>query len=62
MRQPTRQLNKYAMFERRQPRETPYMDVDGAGDYINKEGLLAEFFGIDLTEAERERRKILESL
>ena len=51
-------LCKYAVFERRQKRESP----DGAGDYINKERLLAEFFDIDLDEAEREKEGILKSL
>lgn len=31
-------------------------------DYINKERLLAEFFDIDLEEAEREKESILKSL
>lgn len=55
-------LHKYAVFERRQKRESPFVDPDGASDYINKERLLAEFFDIDLEEAERERESILKSL
>ena len=55
-------LNKYAVFERRQKRESPFVNPDGAGDYINKERLLTDFFDIDLDEAERERESILKSL
>ena len=55
-------LHKYAVFERRQKRESSFVNPDGAGDYINKERLLAEFFDIDLDEAERERESILKSL
>lgn len=55
-------LHKYAVFERRQKRESPFVNPDGASDYINKERLLAEFFDIDLDEAERERESILKSL
>ena len=50
--------SKYAMFELRTPREEAY--YIGAGDYINTEKLLAEYFGIDLVEAERERKAIIE--
>lgn len=52
-------LNKYVVFERKQKRETLFVDVSGASDYINKEKLLAEFFEIDLKEAEREKRLLL---
>ena len=55
-------LCKYIVFERRQKRESPFVNPDGVGDYINKERLLAEFFDIDLDEAERERESILKSL
>lgn len=55
-------LQKYTAFERKQKRESPFVDAYGAGDYINKEKLLAEFFEIDLEEAERERESILKSL
>lgn len=55
-------LYKYTAFERRQKIESPFVNPDGAGDYINKERLLAEFFDIDLDEAERERESILKSL
>lgn len=55
-------LHKYAVFERRQKRESPFVNPDGASDYINKERLLAEFFDIDLDEAEMEREHILKSL
>lgn len=53
-------LHKYAVFERRQKRESPFVNPDGASDYINKEKLLAEFFGIDLEEAEREKEQLLQ--
>lgn len=52
--------NKYAMFELKCKRDNPYFV--GVGDYINTETILAEFFGIDLEEAENERRAILENL
>lgn len=55
-------LYKYTLFERKQKRESPFVNADGAGDYINKEKLLAEFFEIDLEEAEREKESILKSL
>lgn len=55
-------LYKYTFFERKQKRESPFVNADGAGDYINKERLLAEFFDIDLDEAEMERQHILKSL
>lgn len=55
-------LSKYAVFKRRQRRESPFVNPSGASDYINKERLLAEFFGIDLDEAEREKESILKSL
>lgn len=55
-------LYKYAVFERRQRRESPFVNAYGASDYINKERLLAEFFDINLEEAEREKQSMLESL
>lgn len=55
-------LRKYTVFDRKQKRESPYANVMGNGDYINKEKLLAEFFGIDLDEAEREKDMLLQSL
>ena len=55
-------LHKYAVFERRQRRESPFVNADGASDYINKEKLLAEFFGIDLEEVQKEKESILKSL
>lgn len=55
-------LSKFSMFDKKQIRETPYMNVMGAGDYINKEKLLAEFFDIDLEEAEKERRIVLQTV
>ena len=55
-------LRKYTVFDRKQKRESPYANVMGNGDYINKEKLLAEFFDIDLDEAEREKNMLLQSL
>lgn len=55
-------LRRFTMFDKKQSRETPYMDVMGAGDYINKEKLLAEFFKIDLDEAEREKQQCLQAV
>ena len=49
---------RYALFKLNVPRENPYFI--GSGDYINTEHLLAEFFGIDLAQAEEERLKIIE--
>lgn len=55
-------LRKYTVFDRKQKRESPFADVMGNGDYINKEKLLAEFFDIDLVEAEKERQAILNNI
>ena len=55
-------LGKYTVFDRKQKRENPLADVMGNGDYINKEKLLADFFDIDLDEAEKERQIILSNL
>lgn len=55
-------LGKYTVFDRKQKRENPFADVMGNGDYINKEKLLADFFDIDLDEAEEERQIILSNL
>lgn len=55
-------LKKYTVFDRKQKRESPFADVMGNGDYINKEKLLAEFFDIDLDEAEKERKSILSAM
>lgn len=52
--------NKYAMFELNVPREEP--SYYGTGDYINIEKLLAEFFEIDLEEAEREKQMLFRSI
>ena len=53
-------LRKYTVFDKKQKRESPFANVMGNCDYINKEKLLAEFFDIDLKEAEKERRAIIE--
>lgn len=53
-------LRKYIVFERKQKRESPFADIMGNGDYINKEKLLAEFFDIDLVEAEKEKDSLLQ--
>ena len=55
-------LYKYTVFEKKQKRESSFVNADAAGDFINKERLLAEFFDIDLDEAEMERQYILKSL
>lgn len=55
-------LHRYTVFDRRQSRETPFADVMGNSDYINKEQLLAEFFDIDLEEAEKEKQRLLEQV
>ena len=48
---------RYAMFDKKQKRESGVFF--GSGDYINIEKLLAEFFEIDLKEAEKERSMLL---
>lgn len=48
---------KYAMFERKISRKEPV--YYGTGDYINTEKVLAEFFNIDLEEAEAEKEQLL---
>lgn len=53
-------LYRYTVFEKKQKRESPFVDVAGAGDYINKERLLAEFFDIDIKEAEKEKTQLLQ--
>ena len=55
-------LQRYTVFDRKQVRDSPFADVMGAGDYINKERLLAEFFDIDLDAANKERELLLKSL
>ena len=52
-------LKKYTVFERKH-RESPFADVMGNGDYINKEKVIADFFDIDLDEAEREKDILLQ--
>ncbi|MED9905271.1 MAG: hypothetical protein UFG06_13960 [Lachnospiraceae bacterium] len=51
---------KYDMFDRSVSREQPF--YIGAGDYINTENVLAEFLGIDLAQANKEKDSILNSL
>lgn len=53
-------LCKYTVFDRKQKRENPFTNVMGNGDHINKEKLLADFFDIDLDEAEREKDMLLQ--
>ena len=50
--------SRYAMFRLSEAREEPY--YIGVGDYINIEKELAEFFGIDLEKAEKEKELLLE--
>lgn len=52
--------NKYDMFEHSASREEPV--YRGTGDFINSEKVLADFFGIDLEQAEKERMLLLHSL
>lgn len=51
---------KYAMFDKSIKREETF--YVGGGDYINKEHILADFFGIDLNEVEKEKSMLLKSL
>ena len=55
--------SKYTMFDKKIKRESPFMDVmRDNGDYINTEKLLAEFFGIDLDEANKEKSILLRTI
>ena len=55
--------SKYTMFDKKIKRESPFMDVmRDNGDYVNTEKLLAEFFGIDLDEANKEKSMLLRTL
>lgn len=55
-------LSKYIMYDKKMKRESSFMDVMRSnGDYINKEKLLADFFDIDLNEAEREKTACLKA-
>lgn len=53
-------LSKYIMFDKKIKRDTPC--YFGSGDYVDVEKVLAEFFEIDLEQAEREKQEILRSL
>lgn len=54
--------SKYTMYDKKVKREFPFMDVmRDTGDYINIEKLLAEFFDIDLDEAEKEKTMLMEA-
>lgn len=54
--------SKYTMYDKKIKRESPFMDVmRDTGDYINTEKLLAEFFDIDLGEADKEKSLLLEA-
>ena len=55
-------LKNYSAFEKKRPRESVFADVSGAGDYINVDKLFADFFEIDLPQAEKEREALLDSL
>lgn len=50
-------LKNYSAFEKKRPRESVFADVSGAGDYINVDKLLADFFEIDLPQATSRKRK-----
>lgn len=50
---------KYVMYDKNIKRDSPFVDVmRDPSDYINEEKILAEFFDIDLKEADRERFRI----
>lgn len=53
-------MHRYDIFDPKVPRET--LGYIGHGDYINKEQVLADFFGIDLQEVEKEKEMILRNL
>lgn len=55
-------LQRYTVFDRKQSREELFVNVMGNSDYINKERLLAEFFDIDLEEAEKEKEICLKAV
>ena len=55
-------LKNYSAFEKKRPRESVFADVSGAGDYINVDKLLADFFEFALPQAEKEREALLDSL
>lgn len=52
--------SKFAMFKLDTARNEPV--YHGSGDYINIEETLAEFFDIDLSQAEKEKRELLKYL
>lgn len=51
---------KFVMFDKSIKREEAF--YMGGGDYINAEHILADFFGIDLQEAEKEKELLLQSI
>lgn len=51
---------KYAMFRLKEPRDEPF--YRGSGDYINIESVLAEFFEINLEQAEQEKQTLIETI
>lgn len=51
---------RFAMFNKNTSREEAH--YIGSGDYINIEKILAEFFDIDLAQAEKGKRLLLESI
>ena len=51
---------RYAMFDKKQKRDSGVFT--GNGDYIYTEKVLAEFFEIDLEEAEREKEIIFSGI
>lgn len=53
-------MHRYDIFDPKVPKET--FGYIGHGDYINKEQVLADFFGIDLLEVEKEKKMILKNL
>lgn len=52
--------SRYAMFDKKQKRDSGVFI--GNGDYIYTEKVLADFFEIDLEEAEREKETIFSGI
>lgn len=50
-------MGKYTLFRTGEVRDEPF--YMGAGDYIDVEKTLAEYFGIDLAEVEKEKEAML---
>jgi len=53
--------SKYFMVDKKEPQENPFVPL-GYSSYINTEKLLAEYFDIDLNEAENEKQQLIQQL